>query len=113
MNMKYALSSILLCFSLFCLPSCNDNETPANTPDGEEVEEVIKVTIGNWKVSGNMHRIMAMISPEHLFSRKTVKALMTTVRWNGTVPTIICTLISTTANPSKIVTICFMGQLFS
>ena len=40
MNMKYALSSILLCFSLFCLPSCNDNETPANTPDGEEVEEV-------------------------------------------------------------------------
>lgn len=50
MNMKYALSSILLCFSLFCLPSCNDNETPANTPDGEEVEEVIKSY--DWQLEG-------------------------------------------------------------
>lgn len=50
MNMKYALSSILLCFSLFCLPSCNDNETPANTPDGEEIEEVIKSY--DWQLEG-------------------------------------------------------------
>lgn len=48
--MKYALSSILVCFSLFCLPSCNDNETPANTPDGEEVEEVIKSY--DWQLEG-------------------------------------------------------------
>ena len=58
MNMKYALSSMLLCFSLFCLPGCNDNETPSNTPDGEEIEEIIKSydwqLEGKWKyASGN------------------------------------------------------------
>lgn len=58
MNMKYALSSMLLCFSLFCLPGCNDNETPSNTPGGEEIEEIIKSydwqLEGKWKyASGN------------------------------------------------------------
>ena len=42
MNMKYALSSMLLCLSLFCLPGCNDNETPSNAPGGEEIEDIIK-----------------------------------------------------------------------
>lgn len=58
MNMKYTLSSMLLCFSLFCLPGCNDNETPSNTPDGEEIEDIIKSydwqLEGKWKyASGN------------------------------------------------------------
>lgn len=58
MNMKYALSSMLLCLSLFCLPGCNDNETPANAPGGEEIENIIKSydwqLEGKWKyASGN------------------------------------------------------------
>lgn len=113
MNMKYALSSILLCFSLFCLPSCNDNETPANTPDGEEVEEVIKSydwqLEGKWEYASNNGNDFSRT----LVFEKDGKGSYDdgTLEWYCS--NNLCTLISTTANPSKIVTICFMGQLFS
>lgn len=99
MNMKYALSSMLLCLSLFCLPGCNDNETPSNAPGGEEIEDIIKSydwqLEGKWKyASGNDSDFS-----QTLVFEKTAKGLMMTVHWNGTVPTINCTLILTTANP--------------
>lgn len=99
MNMKYALSCILLYFSLFSLPSCNDSETSSNAPGGEEIENTTKSydwqLEGKWKyASGNDSDFS-----QTLIFEKTAKGLMMTVHWNGTVPTINCTLILTTANP--------------
>lgn len=75
MNMKYALSCILLYFSLFSLPSCNDSETSSNAPGGEEIENTTKSydwqLEGKWKyASGNDSDF-----PRRSFSKKRQRVL--------------------------------------